>query len=135
MTWKGGGYGPHDLGDWGERWAALRLVEAGWQVVDRNVCWGRKEIDLVCERSDELGGGTTLAFVEVKTRAGCDFGEPQEAVTRLKRREIEAVARYYLARRGHPEVDVRFDVFAIVVDPRGGVRRWEHIEDAWRPGD
>lgn len=117
-----------DLGLWGEELAARRLTSAGWEVVERNFRWGRREVDLIARRGD------ILAFVEVKTRAGSGYGAPQEAVTRLKRREIEAVARFYLARLGQPDVDVRFDVVAIVVDGWRRVVGFTHIEDAWRPG-
>ncbi len=97
-------------------------------MLDRNVRWGRREIDLVIRR-DGL-----LAFVEVKTRSGPGFGPPQEAVTWKKRREIEAVARYYLARMRARDLDVRFDVVAIVTDASGHVVELDHVEDAWRPG-
>ena len=68
----------------------------------------------------------------VKTRAGAGYGSPEEAVTRLKRREIEFVAQEYLVRHRLDDVDVRFDVLAITVEKREGVRV-EHFEDAWRP--
>lgn len=119
---------PHDLGAWGERLAADYLLGFGWEIVERNVRWGRREVDLIVRRPG------TLAFVEVKTRAGWGYGDPQEAVTHKKRREIEAVARYYLARVGEPDVDVRFDVVAIVADAGRRVVTFTHIEDAWRPG-
>jgi len=115
---------------WGEELAARRLESAGWSIVDRNVRWGRREIDLVARR------GPTLAFVEVKARAGGGFGPPEEAVTWKKRREIETVARYFLARWKVLELDldVRFDVVAIVTDDERRIVSYRHIEDAWRPG-
>ena len=81
-----------------------------------------------------VGKEGIVVFVEVKTRRGDGFGAPQEAVTWKKRREIEAVARYYLSRGGHVDVDVRFDVVAIVTDDWGEVRQLTHLQDAWRPG-
>jgi putative endonuclease len=121
-------YPPHDLGAWGEDLAARRLEDDGWTVLERNLRWGRREIDLVVRR------GITLAFVEVKTRKGLGYGSPEEAVTWKKRREIEAVARYYLARSGERDLDIRFDVIAIVADGACRVLSYRHIEDAWRPG-
>src|SRR5688572_24277491 len=90
----------------------------------RNYRFGRREVDLVVRR------GNLVAFVEVKTRAGAGYGAPEEAVTRLKRREIEIVAREYLHRHRLDDVDVRFDVVAVTV---GRGVRIDHIEDAWRP--
>ncbi|MBT8489198.1 MAG: YraN family protein [Gemmatimonadetes bacterium] len=118
---------PHDLGAWGETTAARRLVSDGWAIVERNLCWGRREIDLVVRR------GSLLAFVEVKTRSCAGFGGPEGAVTWKKRREIEAVARAYLARHPGLDLDIRFDVIAIVCDVRRRVLSYVHIEGAWRP--
>jgi len=118
----------HALGRWGEDRAARYLCRRGWTILARNYRFGRREVDVIARRGD------VVAFVEVKTRAGAGFGSPQEAITGLKRREIEAVATHFLARNALPEVAVRFDAVAIVVDR--GLRRLriEHLEDAWRPG-
>ena len=74
-----------------------------------------------------------VAFVEVKTRAGSGYGAPEEAVTGLKRREIEIVAQEYLVRHRLDDVGVRFDVLSIVVTATGRPVRLVHLEDAWRP--
>ena len=62
-----------------EAMAEAFLVERGWRVLDRNVRFLRKEIDLVVEK-DGL-----VAFVEVKGRSGPAFGHPLEAITWRKR--------------------------------------------------
>jgi putative endonuclease len=111
----------------GETCASAYLIRNGWTVLDRNYRFGRREVDLVVRR------GGLVAFVEVKTRAGVGYGSPEEAVTRLKRREIETVAREYLWRRRLDDVDVRFDVVSILAGPGRKVVRIEHLEDAWRP--
>ena len=117
-------YAPHALGRLGEARARRHLLSRGWTVLACNYRFGRREVDLVARRGD------LLAFVEVKTRAGSGYGAPEEAVTRLKRREIEIVAQQYLVRHGLDDVDVRFDVIAVTVGPDV---RIDHIEDAWRP--
>jgi putative endonuclease len=96
--------------------------------MERNYRFGRREVDLIVRK------GQLLAFVEVKTRAGDGCGHPEEAVTWKKRREIEAVAADYLARNPPADDLVRFDVIAIEVASSGSVTRFEHVEDAWRPG-
>jgi putative endonuclease len=111
----------------GETCALAYLIRNGWTVLDRNYRFGRREVDLVVRR------GGLVAFVEVKTRAGVGYGSPEEAFTRLKRREIETVAREYLWRRRLDDVDVRFDVVSILAGPGRKVVRIEHLEDAWRP--
>jgi putative endonuclease len=120
-------YPPHALGRFGEAYACAYLVRNGWTVVEKNYRFGRREVDLVVRRRD------LLAFVEVKTRAGTGYGAPEEAVTRLKQREIEAVAREFLWRHRLDDIDVRFDVVAVVAGPGRRVVRIEHLEDAWRP--
>jgi putative endonuclease len=120
-------HAPHRLGRWGEERAARFLVGRGYEVVARNYRFGRREIDIIVRR------GTLYAFVEVKTRAGLGFGVPEEAVTRRKRREIEAVATDFLFRRRLDSATVRFDVVSVLVDRDRRVVRTEHIEDAWRP--
>ena len=120
-------YRPHALGRWGERTAAAALERRGWRILERGYRLGRREVDLIIRREK------LIAFVEVKTRAGSGYGAPEEAVTWAKRREIEAVAQDFLMRRRLGEVDVRFDVIAIVVGTGRRIVRFEHIEDAWRP--
>lgn len=115
----------HDLGRRGERLAEEFLRKGGWHVVDRNVRRGHREIDLVVRR------GAVVAFVEVKTRSGPGFGHPLEAITALKRREIESVARWWIVRHGRRDDAYRFDAVAVLCEP-GRPERLEHVEDAWR---
>lgn len=117
-------YPPHALGRLGEMRAREHLVARGWTIEARNYRFGRREVDIVASK------GNLVAFVEVKTRGGDGFGAPEEAVTALKRREIEIVAGWYLCKHHLVDVDVRFDVISVTV---GRNARLEHLEDAWRP--
>ncbi|HSM60843.1 MAG TPA: YraN family protein [Longimicrobiales bacterium] len=125
---------PHELGRWGEERAARFLIERGWRILARNYRFGRREVDLVVARDG------VVAFVEVKTRAGTGFGRPEEAVSLLKRREIEAVATHFLSWRGRlvgrgpTDTTVRFDVVSVLLDRMSRTVRIDHLEDAWRPG-
>lgn len=116
----------HRLGRRFEGIALRWLVCRGWSVIDRNVRFGRKEIDLVVRRSN------LVVFVEVKGRRGPECGHPLEAITPLKRHEIEAVARFWIARHGRPQWEFRFDAVAVTMGA-DGVSTVEHVEDAWRP--
>jgi putative endonuclease len=112
------------LGPRGEELACRYLTTRGWTVVDRNFRMGRKEIDLVARR------GEVVAFVEVKTRAGTGYGDPLEAITWRKRREIQQVAASWVDRHGRTGEVYRFDAVAVLlVDGRARIR---HVEDAWR---
>jgi putative endonuclease len=78
------------------------------------------ELDLVVRR------GRVVAFCEVKSKSGPEFGDPLEMVTPEKARRVRRAADAWLVL--HPrlaELDVRFDV---VVD-RGG--RLEHVPGAF----
>lgn len=117
----------HRLGAMGERLAARHLERRGWTVLARNFRFHRKEIDLIAVRGD------VLAFVEVKSRRGTEFGHPLEAITPRKRREIHQVAAAWLrGSRLKPGI-VRFDAVSVLWEDRGPPRI-EHVEDAWRLG-
>jgi putative endonuclease len=120
-------HAPHALGRLGESRARDYLVQRGWSIAAQNYRFGRREVDIVARK------GGLVAFVEVKTRAGDGYGAPEEAVTRLKRREIEIVAREYLCRHRLDDVDVRLDVISVTVGRDGRIEHVAHLEDAWRP--
>jgi putative endonuclease len=95
------------LGRTGERLAAAALTGRGYRILERNFrcCYG--EIDLVAE--DELD----LVFVEVKTRRGIAYGQPEEAVTLHKQRKLLEVATYYLDLHTCSDRSWRIDVVAV----------------------
>ncbi|NIR44822.1 MAG: YraN family protein [Gemmatimonadetes bacterium] len=119
---------PHRLGALGERLAARHLERLGYTILARNFRFGHREIDLIARRGD------TVAFVEVKTRAGDGFGHPLAAITALKRREVERVARHWLRSHGGRGCRYRFDALAVTVRP-GRPPQIEHVPNAWRLGE
>lgn len=115
---------PKSLGRAGEELACRHLRAKGYEIVERGVRLLRGEIDIVAR------DGTTLVFVEVKTRADESFGRPEEAVTPGKQRQLRRIAQAYLAVRPAPGVDCRFDVIAILFRGVDDVRL-EHFVDAF----
>jgi putative endonuclease len=115
----------HDLGRRFEDQVARHLEEKGWEILERNVRFGRKEVDLVARR------GETVAFVEVKGRRGPAYGHPLHAITWRKRREIQTVALWWIQCRGQPEWTYRFDAVSVELS-REGHALIHHVEDAWR---
>src|SRR5438270_13035469 len=81
----------HDHGRMGEDYAHRYLRGHGCTVVARNYRprSGAGEIDIVA------WDGTTLVFVEVKTRATAEFGEPESAVDPEKQLRLQRAARDY----------------------------------------
>jgi len=125
----------HLLGRRGERVAEAHLIAHGYSVLARNVRTRRGEIDLIaCDRR-------TLVFVEVKTRcvrrAQASIRDDQLPLARLGARQRARLRRLALAwlsesRGARPAAEtIRFDAIGVVLDGRGRVRRFDHVEDAW----
>jgi putative endonuclease len=101
------------VGRYGEDVAAQHVLEAGWQVLDRNWRCRDGELDLVGLDGDEL------VVVEVKTRRSTAYGHPAEAVTRLKLARVRRLAAAWLAEHDQRVASVRVDVIAVLLPPRG----------------
>ena len=107
----------------GERVAARWLARRGWRLLAHRWRIGHRDIDLVVEREG------VVAFVEVKARRGSGFGDPTEAVTWRKRRELVRSAHVWIDRHGRPAEGYRFDVVAVLVE--GNRVRIRHVENAF----
>ena len=112
------------LGREGEDIAAKYLEQKGYAVLDRDWHCGHKDLDLVVTKDN------TIVFVEVKTRTGNEWGDPQDFITDRKIRRIVNSADAYL-RFNQVDMDVRFDVSSIVAE--GREYKIEHIEQAFFP--
>lgn len=112
-----------DFGLLGERIAARWLVRQGWSVLDHRFRAGRRDIDLVMRREQEV------AFVEVKARRGAQFGSPVEAVHHRKRLELSRAAQVWVDRFGTEETAYRFDVVGILVE--GDKVRVKYVPNAF----
>jgi putative endonuclease len=99
--------GRQSLGKLGEDLACAELRRRGYAILDRRYRTRYGEIDIVARHS-----GVTV-FVEVKTRAGSDFGGSAEAVTGWKQRRIAQMAVDFVARRRLHDTPCRFDVVAV----------------------
>ncbi len=114
----------HNVGRDGEDIAARYLEVEGYMIMDRNWRCGHKEIDIVVRNEN------TIVFVEVKTRCGTEYGNPEDAVNFRKIRRIVNSADAYL-RLHSIDLDVRFDIVTVVVE--NGVFKVEHIKEAFYP--
>lgn len=114
----------HAWGRRGEDLAHRYLRRRGYVVIARN--WrtrsGQAEIDLIARK------GEALVFVEVKTRETAEYGAPDEAVDREKRRHILRAAAEYLKRADLTWDHARFDVISVLSGPPASIA---HIEDAF----
>ena len=104
-----GGTSTKALGDAAEDRALAHLRQAGLRLVARNYRTpgrGGGEIDLV------MRDGGTLVFIEVRRRAGGDYGGAAGSIGFVKQRRIVFAARHFLLRLGAPP-PCRFDVVTV----------------------
>jgi len=100
------------LGKSGEDLACRELGRRGYAILARRYRTRFGEIDIVA-RSNQ-----TIVFIEVKTRAGDDFGGGAAAVTPWKQRRIAQMAADYLSRNKLHDQPCRFDV--VTIDMKNG---------------
>lgn len=106
-----------------EEQACEYLCQRGLHLLERNFRIRRGEIDLIMLDGDEV------VFVEVRARAGGQFGDGIDSITRAKQKRLIAAAAAWLQRQ-RQEPATRFDV--VSVDASGGAT-W--IKDAFRVDD
>lgn len=112
----------NELGKHGEELAVAFLVDQGYEIVARNFRYQNAEIDIIARKKG------VLAVVEVKTRSTTNFGDPEKF---LKRKQIQLLIKAidYFVTDHNLDVDVRFDIVAIIKNPSGTTV--EHLEDAF----
>lgn len=115
----------------GEAVALTYLLKRGYVLRDRNVRFGRGELDLVMDAPDG-----DLVFVEVKTSRQDRAGDPLAWVTPRKQTQIARVAQGYCLQRGllsgNCDRPMRFDVIAVDLALRGDAAV-RHIPHAFIP--
>jgi putative endonuclease len=74
-------------GDAAERLVAERLAARGWQILARNVHFGRSELDIV---ATDPGPPARLVVVEVRWRRSREFGGAEESFDARKRAHLVA---------------------------------------------
>ena len=110
-----------DLGLEGEQLAANYLREKSWHILEMNYRFSRSEVDLVASKDD------LLIFVEVKTRTGTSFGQPEEFVDTKKAENIIKAADHYIWEKDW-KGKIRFDIISIIKINDIEIR---HFEDAF----
>ena len=94
-------------GDFGELKATKYLKKQKYKIVKRNFKNKIGEIDIIAKQ------GSTVVFVEVKTRTDEKYGFAAEAVDLKKQRKIKSVATLYTQK--YNVADVRFDVIEVYI--------------------
>ncbi len=113
----------NELGTQGEELAVAYLLKKGYQILVRNYTYLKGEIDIIART------GKTIAIVEVKTRSTPDFGDPQDFLKLGQIKRLVDTAHHFIEELDDNEVEVRFDIVAIVKNKSG--TRIEHLKDAF----
>ena len=98
-----------EIGKLGENLATKYLKQNKYVILDRNFRCKQGEIDIIAIDSKQI------IFVEVKTRTNLSYGNPSEAVHKLKRLHMKKVAKYYLYINNITKIPIRFDVIEIYI--------------------
>jgi putative endonuclease len=109
----------------GEEEAVFLLREKGYIILQQNIRFPEGELDIAAKF------GSTLVFLEVKTRRDRKYGEPSEAVKAAKRRSQIIMAQRFLAICRLSNVPIRFDIISIywAADAPPKIK---HIENAFQ---
>lgn len=111
------------LGAQGERIAADFLERKGYAILYRNKRIKRIEIDLIVSNEEYI------IFVEVKTRASNNWGNPELAVDEAKIRRMVDAADFFLDETDDNR-SIRFDVVSVILKNETDFEI-KHIEDAF----
>ena len=79
-----------ELGSLGEQMACEYIRKKDFQIIERNYRFKKNEIDIIAQKDNQL------IVIEVKTRQTAEIGEPWQAVTRNKQKQIIQVANQYI---------------------------------------
>lgn len=114
----------NESGTHGEELAVAFLKKNGYTVLETNWRHQHLEADIIAVFKD------LVVIVEVKTRSGNFFGEPETFVTRQKKKNLQTAANAYIQSK-HLDMEVRFDIISITLGKSLEQARINHIEDAF----
>ncbi|MEW5948720.1 MAG: YraN family protein [Thermodesulfobacteriota bacterium] len=107
----------------GEDLAVTFLRKTGYVILARNYRDSMGEVDIIAEENG------ALVFIEVKSRGSLRYGDPKEAITAHKKRQLSKTALAFMSKTGLSGQRARFDVVAIQF--AGGRPQFELIKNAF----
>src|SRR2546427_5918615 len=124
-----------ELGARGEALAIDHLERFGYRIVAANFSLpiGRNTRDVIVNAEIDLVAydGSTLCFIEVKTRVSDQVAAPQANVDLRKRRQIARAARGYRRMFGLIDSPFRYDVLTVVGKPEEAHPRIALLKGFW----
>ncbi|MGO5073080.1 YraN family protein [Clostridium sporogenes] len=100
-----------DIGSFGETIAADYIKNCGYIILEKNFRCKLGEIDIIAKDKN------FIVFIEVKTRYGCIYGSPSEAITFKKQNKIYKTAQLYIIKKAiYNKFYFRFDVIEVILN-------------------
>ena len=115
-----------EIGNYCENLVKDYLQKNKYHILDCNFRNFLGEIDIICIQ-DNL-----LIIVEVKGRYNYDYGLPKESITFSKQKSIIKVANSYIHYKKLFDINIRFDVIEVYLNPQTTLLKINHIKDAFR---
>ena len=114
------------IGRLGEDLAEKFLRRKGYRVISRNFSTRYGELDLIGTKDGRL------VFIEVKTKIGDRFGQPEEMINRKKVSQIMRIAQSFILR--NKEIASKYplhqvDAVCIVLGDDNSLVRLDHYEN------
>ena len=99
------------IGKYGEDIAKNFLIKKGFEIIETNYRYSRiAEIDIIASKNN------ILHFIEVKTRSQELFGNPMEAITPHKLKQIFSCATEYISKTKKRYKKYQIDAIGIVLN-------------------
>ena len=111
------------LGKKGEELACQYITELNYKILDINWRFKKAEIDIIARDNRQI------IFIEVKTRSGQAFGQPEDFVHIVKQKLMIQAAEEYIYFRNY-QGEIRFDIISILFESSEKYTL-RHIEDAF----
>lgn len=107
----------------GEDIAVDYLKKKGYKIIERNFRKKYEEIDIIALF------GSTLVFIEVKTRTSSSFGTPFESIAPWKLRHLIQLAEFYKMTHSNLPDNMRIDAIGVIVTRDNKLENIEHLEN------
>lgn len=114
------------IGKYGESIARDFLINNGYKILNMNYRNRYGEIDIISIKND------IIIFCEVKSRYTNSFGNPIEAVTYYKQKQIIKLSEMYLLYEKYNNYNVRYDVIEVNFNKLNNNFKVNHIKDSFR---
>lgn len=115
-----------EIGNYCENLAKEYLINNKYRILDCNFRNFLGEIDIICVQDK------TLIIIEVKGRYNYDYGLPKESINLSKQKSIIKVTNSYIYYKKLININIRFDVIEVYLNPQDTLFKINHLKDAFR---